>query len=55
MSRLLSYLYNISKMEKAAFDKYNAFSTKAGNVVWGAAMQLAWNELREKFANKKPL
>lgn len=42
-------------MEEIYFDKYNAFSTKEGNLIWGAAMQLAWNELSSKFAKNAPL
>jgi hypothetical protein len=30
-------------MEKDLFENYNAFVTKEGNIVWAAAMQLAWN------------
>lgn len=42
-------------MEEIRYDKYNAFTTKEGNIVWGAAMQLAWNELSSKFAKNAPL
>lgn len=42
-------------MEKDFFEKYNAFVTKEGNIVWAAAMQLAWNQIRDKFTHKKPL
>lgn len=42
-------------MESDRAIKHNAFTTKAGNVVWAAAMQLAWDELRHSFANGNPL
>jgi len=30
-------------MEKDFFEDYNGFVTNEGNVIWAAAMQLAWN------------
>jgi hypothetical protein len=30
-------------MEITLFDQYNAFTTPTGNIIWAAAMQLAWN------------
>lgn len=55
---MLKYLLlrvKLFRMEEVRFDKYNAFTTKNGNIVWGAAMQLAWNELSSKFAKNTPL
>lgn len=40
---------------EATSSSYNAFTTSAGNVVWAAAMQLAWNELKASFASNQPL
>jgi|688.fasta_scaffold1519952_1 hypothetical protein len=42
-------------MEDTLFQQYNAFTSPTGNIIWGAAMQLAWNELRKSFASGKPL
>lgn len=36
-------------MESTKSIKYNGFTTKGGNHVWGAALGLAWNELIDKF------
>jgi hypothetical protein len=30
-------------MEQIAFDQYNAYTASNGNIIWAAAMQLAWN------------
>ena len=37
------------------YEDYNAFETSNGNIIWAAAMQIAWNQLRHKFAKDKPL
>ncbi len=36
-------------MEIEHKSKFNSFVTKGGNIVWGSALGLAWNELIDKF------
>ena len=42
-------------MEELSWVDYCAFKNSKGNIIWAAAMQLAWTELRQKFANNHPL
>ena len=42
-------------MEELSWLDYCAFKNSKGNIIWAAAMQLAWTELRQKFANNHPL
>ena len=42
-------------MELNHTQQYNSFTTKSGNIVWAAAMQLAWTELRNKFTQGSPI
>jgi hypothetical protein len=36
-------------MERELANKYNAFTTAGGNIVWGGALSLAWNDLKNTF------
>lgn len=40
-------------MEKDVAEKYNAFTTAGGNVIWGGALSLAWNDFKTTFKLKK--
>lgn len=42
-------------MEEDPAILYNPFTTSKGNIVWAGAMQLAWNELKEKFTKNKSI
>ena len=39
-------------MEKDISQKFNAFTTKKGNIIWLGAISLAWNRFAKTYGQK---